>query len=170
MSVTVQKYPKNCTWQISWVRTAEIGRTLRQLGFNIRIKSTRASGIDCKVFDRRHNLVLAIEITNYNHNSYQSYEKATGIVTRLNDIANIHNCRKLLVVSFDRNYKAFKRLYSANQIDVLTFGFQTVPTTLYNSHTHLFINNSNLIKKGNRTKMRTRQHLRNYLQNHNITP
>ena len=174
MSVRVYRYPRNCTWLIGYSRMLEVGKALRRLGFkDIKIRSTRSKGIDFKVFDRRHNLILAVEVTNYNLDSYQNYERFKGVRDRLNDIAKIHSCKKLFIASFEENFKPFKKQYALHKIDTIVLGFQTVPKGLFDSNPKLFPRTSSsyslLRRKGYSTQTTTTLRLKKYLRNNNLS-
>ena len=175
MSVRVYRYPRNCTWLIGYSRMLEVGKALRRLGFkDIKIRSTRSKGIDFKVFDRRHNLILAVEVTNYNLTSYQNFERFKGVRDKLNDIAKIHNCKKLFIASFERNFIPFKKQYAIHNIDVIVLGFQTVPKGLFDSNPKLFPTTEHnfvrkLRRKGYSTQTNTTLKLKKYLRDNNLS-
>lgn len=174
MTVRVFRYPKNSTWAIGFARTQEIGKALRRLGFDIKIRSTRSKGLDFKIFDRRHNLILAVEVTNYNETSYQNYKGFMGVRDLLNDIAKIHNCKKLFIASFEENFKPFKKQYPMNDIDVMVLGFQTVPKLLFDSNPQLFPTTEpnyvrKLRRKGYSTQSNTTFKLKKYLKDNNLS-
>jgi len=175
MSVRTYRYPKDCTWLIGYSRMLEVGKALRRLGFKyIKIRSTRSKGLDFKVFDRRHRLILAIEVTNYNLTSYQNYERFIGVRNLLNEIEKIHGCKKLFIASFEENLKHFKKQYAMNNIDVITLGFQTVPKGLFDSNPQLFpITKKNSVRKlrrkGVSTQITTTLKLKEYMKKNSLS-
>ena len=175
MSVRTYRYPKDCTWLIGYSRMLEVGKALRRLGFkNIKIRSTRSKGLDFKVFDRRHRLILAIEVTNYNLTSYQNYERFIGVRNLLNEIEKIHGCKKLFIASFEENFKHFKKQYPIHNIDTMVLGFQTVPKRLFDSNPQLFPTTKKnsvrkLRRKGVSTQTITTLRLKKYMKNNNLS-
>ena len=182
MSVRIYRYPKDCTWLIGYTRMLEVGKGLRRLGFkDIKIRSTRSKGVDFKVFDRIHRLILAIEVTNYNQTSYQNYKRFMGVRDLLNDIAKIHylpnnpfGCKKLFIASFEENLKHFKKQYAIHNIDVMVLNFQTVPKGLFNSNPKLFPTTKpnrvrKLRRKGVSTQITTTLKLKEYMKKNSLS-
>lgn len=174
MTVRVFRYPKDCTWLIGYTRMLEVGKALRRLGFDIKIRSTRSKGLDFKVFDRRHRLILGIEVTNYNLDSYQSYARFVGVRNLLNDIEKIHGCKKLFIASFEKNFQSFKKQYTIYNIDTLILGFQVVPKGLFDSNPQLFPTTEpnyvrKLRRKGYSTQTNTTLKLKKYLKDNNLS-
>jgi hypothetical protein len=116
------KRRKRYNWDVGQTRVENIAQAIRSLGFTVRTNPVQAHGVDIWVYNSREDLILVIEVLNWQIFDCMSRSKAESIQRNFRD----HKCSKLLVVSYDFVLVGYED-YIDPDVDVIEFGFQTQP-------------------------------------------
>jgi hypothetical protein len=108
--------------KVGRVRVENIASILSRLGFSVTYEPVENHDVDIWVFTKTRNLILVIEVINWQITSCMSKKKTKSIRKNFNQ----YDCMKLLVTSFKENLS--DELCSEEiDFDVLELGFQTQP-------------------------------------------
>lgn len=110
----------NC--DVGQARVENIAHAIRSFGFTEHTNSVQTHGVDIWVENSRGDLILVIEVLNWQIFDYMSRSKAESIQRNFRD----YECSKLLVVSYDSVLVGYED-YIDPDVDVIEFGFQTQP-------------------------------------------
>jgi len=126
----LRKYPTNRTEyakKVGKTRVDNICNALRSFGFEVKTYDIESDGVDIEVY-KNGRCILVIEVTNWRISSYLDSKRAKSIK---NNLRNYPEQYKLVVFSFEENYKNKKDFFTDLKVDFLVFGFQTQPESYY---------------------------------------
>jgi hypothetical protein len=106
---------------VGQTRVTNLINILSREGYRVISDDIENHGVDLKVYDDS-GLFLVIEVTNWRRRSYMCFVKAESVKSNFRR----YSCKKLLVCSFEENYRRYRNYFDAN-MDIIEIGFQTNP-------------------------------------------